>query len=149
MILIGAAIAYSAYDSFESETRLQNEGRIIQGTIDWITPENFVSAEANARLTTTRRDTECTRTISVQYQDSSSQIQHLNFRNCNQQYALGQNIDVTRVTSVPEFAVLTRDATSPNHLALYLGVGGGLALSLLATFAVIYFRFRPIAAQPE
>lgn len=149
MILIGAAIAYSAYDSYESQTRLQNEGRIVQGIIDWITPENFTSTEVNARLTNRPRDTECTRVISVQYQDSLSQTQHLNFKNCNLQYALGQNIDVTRVTSVPEFAVLTKDVISPNHLALYLGVGGGLALSLLAAFAVIYFRFRPIVEQPK
>ena len=85
----------------------------------------------------------------MQYQDSSSQPQHLNFKNCNQQYALGQNIEVTRVTSVPEFAVLTKDTASPNHLALYLGVGGGLALSLLAAFAVIYFRLRPMAEQQK
>ena len=78
MILIGAAIAYIAYDSFESQTLLQNEGRIVQGIIDWITPENFTSTETNA-----------------------------------------------------------------------LGVGGGLALSLLAAFAVIYFRLRPMAEQQK
>ena len=144
IISVGALIAYNAFETFQTQTRLKNEGKVVQGTIDWITPNNFSSQEKNARY-----GLGCDKIILVEYRDASSQTQHLSFKDCDRSYALGKNIDITNVTSVPEFAVLTKDATSPNQLALYLGAGGGLALSSLAAIALIYFRLRPVAEHPK
>lgn len=144
MTLVGATIAYSASADFELQSRLKSEGQTIKGRVEWITPENISSMESNQRYIVG-----CTRIIIVRYEDATSQTKHLSFKNCNDNYVLDQPVDITRLNSPPESAILTKDVTSPNYLAYYSGVGGGMAFSAFALLTLIYLRAKPKVEQPD